>query len=52
MVRNFGLGFAPNEWNALTDAMRKKGYTDRDLLDAGPMGEGKKEAATTPSATG
>ena len=37
MVRNFGLGFAPNEWNALTDAMRKKGYTDRDLLDAGLM---------------
>ena len=23
MVRNFGLGFAPNEWNALTDAMRQ-----------------------------
>ena len=42
MVRNFGLGFAPNEWNALTDAMRKKGYTDRDLLDAGLMKPGKK----------
>jgi DNA primase len=41
MVRNFGLGFAPNEWNALTDAMRQKGYTDRDLFDAGLMKRGK-----------
>ncbi|MBO6052681.1 MAG: DNA primase [Clostridia bacterium] len=41
MVRNFGLGFAPNEWNALTDAMRRKGYTDRDLFDAGLMKKGK-----------
>ena len=35
MVRNFGLGFAPDSWSALTDAMHAKGYSDQDLLEAG-----------------
>lgn len=38
-VTRFGIGFAPNSWNALTDAMRKKGYTDRELRDADLVGE-------------
>ena len=38
-VTNFGIGFAPNSWNALTDAMKKKGYTDQELIDADLVGE-------------
>ena len=34
-VTRFGLGFAPNGWSALIDAMVKKGYEKQDLLDAG-----------------
>ena len=41
MVRNFGLGYAPDSWNALTDAMRQKGYSDQDLFDAGLMKRGR-----------
>ncbi len=39
VVTNFGIGFAPNSWNALVDAMRKKGYTDQELRDADLVGE-------------
>ena len=34
-LTRFGIGFAPNSWSALTDAMHQKGYTDQELLDAG-----------------
>lgn len=34
-LTKFGIGFAPHEWTALTDAMRAKGYTDEELKDAG-----------------
>lgn len=33
-LTRFGIGFAPNSWTALVDAMRAKGYTDQELLDA------------------
>ena len=39
IVTRFGIGFAPNSWNALVDAMRKKGYTDQELRDADLVGE-------------
>ncbi len=39
IITNFGIGFAPNSWNALVDAMRKKGYTDQELKDADLVGE-------------
>ena len=39
IVIRFGIGFAPNSWNALVDAMRKKGYTDQELKDADLVGE-------------
>ena len=39
IVTQFGIGFAPNSWNALVDAMRKKGYTDQELKDADLVGE-------------
>ena len=34
ILTKFGIGFAPDSWNALTDAMRPKGYTDQELRDA------------------
>ncbi len=38
-LTKFGVGFAPNAWSALTDAMRAKGYTDQELRDAGLVSE-------------
>ncbi len=32
---NFGLGFAPNSWDALIQDLSAQGYDKRDLLDAG-----------------
>ena len=34
-LTKFGIGFAPNEWTALTDAMRAKGYTEEELKESG-----------------
>ena len=34
-LTTFGIGFAPNTWSGLVDAMKKKGYTDQELIDAG-----------------
>jgi len=39
IITQFGIGFAPNSWNALVDAMRKKGYTDKELVAADLAGE-------------
>ena len=40
-VVNFGLGYAPNSWNSLCDAMLRKGYTKPELIDAGLARAGK-----------
>ena len=34
-IRKFGLGASPSDWDAGTRAMREKGFTDRELQDAG-----------------
>jgi len=34
-VKNFGLGFAPDEWDGLIRAMTGKGFTKAELLEAG-----------------
>ena len=34
-LTKFGIGFAPDTWSGLVDAMRAKGYTDQELNDAG-----------------
>ena len=34
-LTNFGLGFSPNRWDGLINALAEKGYDKRDLLDAG-----------------
>ena len=38
-LTKFGIGFAPNGWNGLVDAMKAKGYTDQELKDAGLVSE-------------
>ncbi len=35
MVTNFGLGYAPDSWYALTNAMRAQGFQDFELVNAG-----------------
>ncbi len=35
VVKNFGLGYAPESWYDLTNAMRDKGYSDFELSTAG-----------------
>jgi len=34
-IINFGIGYAPDSWTALVDALRKKGYTDEELKESG-----------------
>lgn len=34
LIRHFGLGFAPGSFGALTDHLRKKGYTDSEMASA------------------
>ncbi len=41
-VKGFGLGFAPDSWDALALAMRSGGYSERELSDAGLVRQGKK----------
>ena len=41
MVKPFGLGFAPDSWEALTSAMLRKGYTRQELVDGGLSRVGK-----------
>ena len=38
-LTKFGIGFAPNSWNGMVDAMKAKGYTDQELKDAGLVSE-------------
>ena len=38
-LTKFGIGFAPNSWNGMVDAMKKKGYTEQELKDADLVGE-------------
>ena len=33
-IKKFGLGYAPEGWNALRDYLRQKGYTDEEMIDA------------------
>ena len=35
VLTTFGIGYAPDSWDALVKAMRVKGYTDQELIDAG-----------------
>ena len=41
-VTNFGMGYALNSWDALIRAMTEKGYSKREMLDAGLAVESQK----------
>ena len=34
-LTTFGIGYAPDRWDAMVKAMRAKGYTDQELKDSG-----------------
>lgn len=41
-IRHFGLGWAPESFNLLTDYLKGQGYTDRELVTAGVAGQSRK----------
>ena len=41
-VTNFGLGFAPDSWDSLLNAMEEKGFGSEELIRAGLAARGKK----------
>ena len=40
-AKNFGLGYAPDTWDSLRNAMKAKGFSDFELFDAGLVRKGK-----------
>ena len=42
VLTRFGIGYAPDSWSGLVDAMRKKGYTDEELRQSGLVTVSKK----------
>ena len=40
-MKNFGLGYAPDSWNDLCDAMTAQGFSWEELISAGLMKPGK-----------
>lgn len=34
MLKKYGVGYAPNSWNSLRNHLRKKGYTDDEIVAA------------------
>ena len=39
IVTQFGIGYAPDSWHSLVDAMKRKGYTEQELIDADLVGQ-------------
>jgi len=35
IVKRFGIGFAPDTWDSLLNHLKGKGYTEKELVDAG-----------------
>ena len=42
IAKRFGLGFAPDSWDALLKAMGQGGYSEKELFDAGLVKQGRK----------
>ena len=42
ILTTFGVGYAPDSWDGLTNALRKKGYTEQELRDSGLVSISKK----------
>ena len=51
-ITHFGIGYASEGWNGLTDAMKKLGYTKEELLAAHLANEGQRGGYYDISATG
>lgn len=43
----FGLGYAPDSWNALRDYMKKLGYSDSELFEANLLRKSVKDGRTS-----
>lgn len=43
-IEAFGLGYAPNAWELAVQHFKSKGYSDKDLLDAGLASEREAES--------
>lgn len=39
IIEAFGLGYAPDSWELTTQYFKSKGYSERDLIEAGLVGE-------------
>lgn len=44
-IKKYGLGFAPDDWHALHNYLRQKGYTDEEMITAGVCQEGRNGGA-------
>lgn len=42
IITSYGLGYAPNSWNALGDYLLQKGFTQQELLSAALAARGKR----------
>ncbi len=42
ILTTFGVGYAPDTWTSLVDALRAKGYTDQELRESGLVTVSKK----------
>jgi len=42
ILTTFGVGYAPDSWDSLTNALRKKGYTEQELRDSGLVSVSRK----------
>ncbi|MFC3995534.1 DNA primase [Nocardiopsis sediminis] len=43
-AERFGVGFAPPGWESLTTHLRKKGFTDKEIITAGLASQGRRGA--------
>ena len=35
MIKTFGIGYAPDEWDSLLKLLKEKGYAQKDIIEAG-----------------
>ena len=45
VLTKFGIGYAPDGWTNLVDALRRKGYTDEELKESGLVTVSKKNGS-------
>lgn len=43
VIKHFGLGAAPDSWNALLNHLRSKGFSDSDMLQANVVAKGQRD---------